>query len=183
MDLTPRGHEEVIHPMPMLDAYIPKQALSESAERELLRRVTDLFLEFEGVDPTIPQARHMTWVFVHRPDVYVAGAPPRTPRYRFICQVPEGQYNDERRAAVNAEITRAVADAEDGAWPHPEHRVCIFTLEVPDGAWGGSGRTLRLPDIYEIIFGPERREEATRVLTARRRQVAEEVFSDAGFAR
>jgi phenylpyruvate tautomerase PptA (4-oxalocrotonate tautomerase family) len=166
--------------MPMLDAYIPKDALSPRAERELLQRITDIFLEHEGVDPTIEQARHMTWVFVHRPDVYVAGSPPKTPRYRFICQVPEGQYNDERRAAVNASITRAVADAEGGEWPNPEHRVCIFTLELTDGTWGGSGVTLRLPDIYQIIFGEDSREEAERVLTERRRQNAETLLSAAG---
>jgi hypothetical protein len=65
--------------------------------------------------------------------VYVAGAPPKSPRYRFICQVPEGQYDDERRAAVTAAMTQAVAEAEGGAWPHPELRVCIFTCEVPEG--------------------------------------------------
>jgi hypothetical protein len=62
----------------------------------------------------------------------VAGAQPKSPRYRFICQVPEGQFNDERRAAMTGALTQAVAEAEDGAYPHPEHRVCVFTLEVPD---------------------------------------------------
>ena len=38
--------------MPMLDAYIAEGALSPSAERELLARVTDLLLEHEGVDPS-----------------------------------------------------------------------------------------------------------------------------------
>lgn len=161
----------------MLDAYIPKDALTPQAEHELIRRITDLFLEHEGVDPAIQQARHMAWVFVHRPDVYVAGDPPKTPRYRFICQVPEGQYNDERRAAVNAAITDAVAVAEGGAWPNPERRVCIFTLELPDGTWGGAGMTLRLPDIYGIIFGPDSRDEAERVLAERRRQNAQSLIA------
>jgi phenylpyruvate tautomerase PptA (4-oxalocrotonate tautomerase family) len=99
--------------MPLLDAYIPEGALSAGAERELQARITDLLLEHEGVDPS--------------------SAPPKSPRYRFICQVPEGQYDDERRAAVTAAMTRAVAEAEGGAWPHPELRVCIFTCEVPEG--------------------------------------------------
>jgi phenylpyruvate tautomerase PptA (4-oxalocrotonate tautomerase family) len=101
--------------MPLLDAYIPEGALSASAERQLLARITDLLLECEGVDPQNERARTLAWVFVHRPQVYVAGAPPKSRRYRFICQVPEGQYDDERRAAVTAAMTRAVADAEDGA--------------------------------------------------------------------
>jgi phenylpyruvate tautomerase PptA (4-oxalocrotonate tautomerase family) len=123
--------------MPMLDAYIPEGALSPSAERELLAKITDLLLEHEGVDPSNERARPLAWVFVHRPQVYVAGAPPKSPRYRFICQVPEGQYDDARRAAVTAAMTQAVAEAERGAWPHPELRVCVFTCEVPEGWWGG----------------------------------------------
>src|SRR5215207_4077015 len=61
-------------------------------------------------------------------------------------QGPWGQYNDERRAAVTAGITRAVAEAEHGAWPHPELRVGVFTLEIPDGTWGEAGRVIRLAD-------------------------------------
>jgi phenylpyruvate tautomerase PptA (4-oxalocrotonate tautomerase family) len=158
--------------MPFLDAMIPEGALSPDAERGLISRLTDLLLEYEGVDPTIENARHLAWVFVHRPTVYIAGAVPRSPRYRFVCQVPEGQYNDERRTTVTSEMTRAVADAENGAWSHPEQRVAVFTLEVPDGTWGGGGRVLRLPDIYELVLGYGR-EHAEQVLAERWRRQAE----------
>ena len=172
--------------MPMCDAYIPEGALSPSAERELLGRITDLLLEHEGVDPANEKARKLAWVFVHRPEVYVAGAPPKTPRYRFICQVPEGQYNDERRAAMTAAMTQAVGDAENGSWPHPELRVCVFTCEIPDGWWGGAGRIIRLPDIYELVWPPkpgvdsQPRETADQVLSERRREAAERVLAAAG---
>jgi phenylpyruvate tautomerase PptA (4-oxalocrotonate tautomerase family) len=172
--------------MPLLDAYIPEGALSPSAERELLAKITDLLIEHEGVDPSNEMVRHLAWVFVHRPQVYVAGAPPKAPRYRFICQVPEGQYDDERRAAVTAAMTQAVAEAEDGAWPHPELRVCVFTCEVPEGWWGGGGRILRLADIYELAWPPkpgvdgQPRETAEQVLAARRRQEAEKLLAAAG---
>lgn len=158
---------------------IPEGALSPSAEGELLGRITHLLLEHEGVDPTNERARLLAWVFVHRPETYVAGVPAEAPHYRFICQVPEGQYNDERRAAVNAAMTQAVVEAEDGSWPHPEHRVCIFTLELRDGTWGGAGRVLRLPDIYELAWPPkpgvdvQPRETAEQVLAARWREDAE----------
>jgi hypothetical protein len=108
------------------------------------------------------------------------------PRYRFICQVPEGQYNDERRNAVTGAITQAVAEAEDGAWPHPEFRVCVFALEVPDGSWGGAGRTIRLPDIYEFVWPPtpdidgQPREAAEQVLAERQRHEAKLVLRAAG---
>src|SRR5215468_4670440 len=110
--------------MPMCDAYIPERALSPSAEHELLGRITDLLLEHEGVDPANEKARKLAWVFVHRPEVHVAGAPAKTPRYRFICQVPEGQYNDERRAAMTAAMTQAVAEAEGGAPGRIPSRAC-----------------------------------------------------------
>jgi phenylpyruvate tautomerase PptA (4-oxalocrotonate tautomerase family) len=172
--------------MPMLDAYIPEGALSPNAERELLAKLTDLLLIHEGVDPTNEQARKLAWVFVHRPQVYVAGTLPKAPRYRFICQVPEGEYNDERRAAVTAAMTQAVAEAEGGAWRNPELRVCIFTCEVPDGWWGGGGRILRLADIYEVGWPAKLgmdglpREAAEQVLAAHRRQQAEKLLAAAG---
>jgi phenylpyruvate tautomerase PptA (4-oxalocrotonate tautomerase family) len=169
----------------MLDAYIPDGALSPGAERELIRKITDALLEHEGVDPANERGRKLAWVFVHRPEVYVAGGPPRMPRYRFICQVPEGQYNDERRDAVTSAITQAVADAEDGTWPHPEFRVCVFALEVPDGSWGGAGRIIHLPDIYEFVWPPtphadgQPRETAEQVLATRRRREAQMLLAEA----
>lgn len=166
--------------MPMCDAYIPDGALSPSAERELLGKITDLLLEQEGVDPTNERARAIAWVSVLRHEIYVAGAPAQVPHYRFVCYVPEGQYNDERRAAVTAAMTRAVVEAEDGSWPDPERRVCIFTHEVKDGTWGGAGMILRLPDIYEFVFGDKGRQEAEQVLAVRRRQEAELLLAAAG---
>jgi phenylpyruvate tautomerase PptA (4-oxalocrotonate tautomerase family) len=129
--------------MPFCDAYISEGALSPSAERELLGKITDLLLEHEGVEPTNERARMIAWVFVHRHQIYVAGAPAKEPRYRFVCQVPEGQYNDERRAAVTAAMTQAVVEAEDGRWPHPELRVVVFRTRSRTARWaereGSSG--------------------------------------------
>jgi phenylpyruvate tautomerase PptA (4-oxalocrotonate tautomerase family) len=167
--------------MPMCDAYIPEGALSPSAERALLGRITDLLLEHEGVHPTNERARALAWVFVHRHEMYVGGEPARTPHYRFVCQVPEGQYNDERRNAVTAAMTEAVVEAEDGSWPDPEGRVWVFTHEVKDGTWGGlGGRVIRLPDIYEHVVGEKGREAAEQVLAARRLQEAELLLAAAG---
>jgi phenylpyruvate tautomerase PptA (4-oxalocrotonate tautomerase family) len=158
--------------MPMCDAYIPKGALSATAERELLSKVTDLLLEHEGVHPTNKRARALAWVFVHRHEMYVAGAPAEEPHYRFICRVPEGQYNEERRAVVTKAITEALVEAEGGRWPNPEARVWVFTFEVPDGTWGDGGRVLSLPDIAEFVIGNAGRRYGEERLAERRREQA-----------
>ena len=96
--------------MPMLDAYIPAEALSADAAR-MLSNLTDILLRNEGADPTNPAVRSITWVFLHRPTtVYVAGEPAAAPRYRIVASVPEGQFDEERRQAMVQEVTEAVLD-------------------------------------------------------------------------
>jgi phenylpyruvate tautomerase PptA (4-oxalocrotonate tautomerase family) len=157
--------------MPQLDAYIPAGALSPDAEADLAAKLTDLLIRHEGADPTNATVRSIAWVFVHRPEtVYVGGAPAAAPRYRFIASVPEGQFNEERRQAMTEGITEAVLDAEGGAHPRDPMRVWVFTLEVPEGAWGGGGRVVRLADIAGLALGDAEagREYAERVFAERR---------------
>ena len=160
--------------MPMLDAYIPEGALSAEAEKKLLARLTDVLLENEGADPSNETARSIAWVFLHRTDVFVAGAPADEPRYRFVASVPEGQFNPDRRHAIVEAITEAVLDAEEGARPRDPMRVWVFPTEVPDGTWGGGGRIVTLADIAGLVMGdPEKgREYADRALNERRREAA-----------
>jgi phenylpyruvate tautomerase PptA (4-oxalocrotonate tautomerase family) len=167
--------------MPMCDAYIPKGALPADAERQLLSRVTDLLLEHEGADPRNENARSIAWLFVHRHEMFVAGAQAEAPHYKFVCQVPEGQYNDEGRAAVTADITKAVVDAEAGRWPNPEFRVWVFSWEVPDGTWGGLGKIFRLGDIAGFV-SPHMRAAAEERLAQRRREQAAAILQAAGQA-
>jgi len=166
--------------MPMCDAYIPRGALPAEDERKLLSRVTDLLLEHEGADPSNEAVRSIAWLFVHRHEMFVAGAPAESPHYKFVCQVPEGQYDDERRAAVTADVTQAVVEAEAGRWPNPELRVWVFSWEVPDGTWGGLGRIFRLPDIAGFAVSPDARVAAEERLAARRRSEAAAIFQAAG---
>jgi phenylpyruvate tautomerase PptA (4-oxalocrotonate tautomerase family) len=139
--------------MPMLDAFIPEGALSKEAEEKLIATLTDLLLKHEGADPKNETARSIAWVFVHRPQVYVAGAPATAPRYRFIPSVPEGQYDDERRAAMVAAVTEAVLDAEDGAHDRDPGRVWVFPNDIRDGRWGALGRIVTLQDIATFVTG------------------------------
>lgn len=144
--------------MPMLDAYIPQGALTETAEKELLAKLTNILLRHEGADPEDPAARSIAWVFLHRPvAVFVAGEPAAEPHYRIVASVPQGQFDDERRQAIVRAVTDAVLDAEDGAYRRDSRRVWVFAHEVPDGTWGGGGRIVTLADIVGFVMGdPER---------------------------
>src|SRR5439155_541381 len=82
-------------------------------------------------------------------------------------------YNDERRAAVTAEMTEALARAEDGRWPNPQERVWVFTSEIPDGTWGAQGSIFRLPDIAGYVAGDAGRRYAERQLAGRPRETAQ----------
>jgi phenylpyruvate tautomerase PptA (4-oxalocrotonate tautomerase family) len=141
--------------VPMLDVTIPEGALSTEVEDRLVARLTDLLLHHEGVDPSNERARALAWVWVHRPRrMFVGGAPAQRPCYRLIPQVPEGQYNDERRSAMVADVTEAVLDADQemGRSRDPLS-VWVFPTEVPEGTWGGGGRILRLADIAGMVLG------------------------------
>lgn len=138
----------------MLDATIPEGALSPESESELLQKLTDVLLINEGADPNNPIARSLAWVFLHRPTkVFVGGKESSEPRYRIQVSVPEGQFDDERRAAMVKAVTETVLDAEKGAYARDASRVWVFASEIPDGTWGGKGQIARLQDIAGLVLG------------------------------
>ena len=148
--------------MPRLDAYIPEGALSDDAESTLVDTLTNILLRNEGADPANPAARSVAWVWVHRPaGVFVGGQPATAPRYRFEPVLPEGQFDDQRRQAMVAEITEAVLDAEGGRYDRDPMRVWVFPREIPDGTWGAGGRIFRLADIVAFVSGD--REKGRRI--------------------
>lgn len=152
--------------MPMLDAYIPEGALTADAETALLAKLTDVLLEHEGADPNNPRARSLAKVWLFRPaTVLHAGCVPIAPHYRFVASVPQGQFDDQRRASMVRAVTEAVLDAEDGRHTRDPLRVWVFTHDVPDGTWGGGGTIHRLADIAGIVMGDA---EKGRAYAARR---------------
>jgi len=163
----------------MCDAYIPDGALPAKAERALVRRLTELMIEHDGVDPNNQAIQAVAWVLVHRVENYVGGVAVDVPHYRFVCHLPEGQFNEERRAGLTADITRAVADAEVGQWPDPEQRVWVFSWEVPDGTWGIGGKIHGLPE-FAALLSPDLRQPAKVYLAARRAEQARALLEAAG---
>jgi phenylpyruvate tautomerase PptA (4-oxalocrotonate tautomerase family) len=105
--------------------------------------------------------------------VFVAGAPADRPRYKLVPQVPEGQYDDERRAAMVADATAAVLDAEEQMGRSRDSSIIwVFPTEIPDGTWAGGGQILRLADIAgHVLRSPEKGQAyAQQRLAARRGQ-------------
>jgi len=140
--------------MPMLDAFIPKGAFEPDAEKQLISKLTDLLLEWEGADPTNEAARAIAWVFLHRPEtVYVAGSPADEPRYKLVISVPEGQLDDKRRKGMVAALTEAVLDAEPDGRERDAYRVWVFATQIPEGTWGAGGRVVKLADIATLVTG------------------------------
>ncbi len=161
--------------MPMLDVFIPEDALADEAEKELLAKLTDILLLHEGADPQDPAARSIAWVTLHRPAaVYVAGESATEPHYRIIPSVPQGQFDDERRAAMVEAVTEAVLDAENGAYERNPMRVWVFPNEIPDGTWGAAGRIFTLADIAGFVVGDadKGRRYAEKRLAGRREPAA-----------
>jgi phenylpyruvate tautomerase PptA (4-oxalocrotonate tautomerase family) len=153
--------------VPMLDVYVPEGALRPDAEAALLDRLTDILIRHEGFDPTDPTTRAVSWAFLHRTAaVYVGGAPADAPRYKIVPTVPEGQLDRSARDAVVAEVTEAVLDAEQGAWPRDTSRVWVFPTEIPEGHWGGRGGIVGLADILQRLTGGDA--EKARTLAAER---------------
>ena len=144
--------------MPMLDVYIPEGALSAAEEKALLKKLTDVLLEHEGVDPANPAARALAKVWLHRPAAMLhAGKEPTVPHYKVIASVPEGQFDDQRRASMVAAVTEAIVAAEDGRYDGDPLRIWVFANEIADGTWGGGGRIARLADIAGLVMGdPEK---------------------------
>lgn len=153
--------------MPMLDVYIPEGALESEAEAALMNRLTEILIRHDRLDPTDPVARTACWVFLHRPaGVYVAGAIADAPRYKVVPSVAEGQLDQRTRAGLTADITEAILDAENGAWPPDPGRVWVFPTDIPEGHWGSQGRIVPLATILALLTGADR-EQARRLATER----------------
>ncbi len=158
--------------MPMLDVYIPAGTFAADREAALLNQITEILIRHEGFDPADPTTRSASRVFLHRPAaVYVGGAPADAPHYKVVASVPEGQLDAGNRAGVVRQVTEAILDAEDGAWPRDPGRIWVFPTEIPEGHWGGSGEIVPLERILGRLGGHDSgpaAELATERITASR---------------
>lgn len=120
---------------------------SRTISRDQRSPTTEILVRNEGFDPADPVTRSVSWLWLHRPaGIHVGGEPADAPRYKVVPSVPEGQLDEHKRASVIAEVTEAILDAENGAWPRDAGRIWVFPTEIPEvtgAARAGSGRSQR----------------------------------------
>ncbi len=144
--------------MPMIDVTIPEGVLKPEAEDRLMKELTDILIKAEGYSADNKAAQSVTWLFLHyTAKLYQAGERAKTPRYRIVPTVPEGQYNDANRERLVKECTEAVVRA---AGEDARKYVWVFPTEMPDGHWGAQGRILRLPEIHAMLQAGEKDRKA-----------------------
>lgn len=144
--------------MPMIELTLPKDSLSKEKTAELVDRLTQTLLRWEGAPQGSKAAQEVSWGYVNWVDeVNVGGRPANKPRYRIITTVPQGALrNDEVKNGLVAEVTRAVVEAEGSSEdPAAAARVWCIIKEVTDGNWGGDGRIFRLRDIAALVHGDD----------------------------
>lgn len=155
--------------MPMLDACIPEGALLPGAEDKLLARLTGLLLQHEGVDPANQAARALARFSctAHglrrrlgsgRAPLPIRVPGPRRPVRRQSAPGRHGG-DDTSRGGCRMRQSPGLIESRVGV-----HR------RDPRRHLGGFGRVVRLPDIAELVPGPEMRVPAKEWLTARRRK-------------
>jgi phenylpyruvate tautomerase PptA (4-oxalocrotonate tautomerase family) len=147
--------------VPQIEFTLPRGALSSDTIDSLMGEMTTTLLRYEGA-PDNAASREISWGFVHEHDrVYNAGAPLNggPARYRVDLTVPQGALTAEKKNEIVGEITKLILDAEGAsADDAASMRVWVLVHDVPDGNWGGAGRTWTLREIGQLV-GAERARE------------------------
>ena len=149
--------------MPQIELTIPRDALAADALDTLMAEMTTTLLRWEGAPTDSPGAREISWGYVHEVDparTYHGGqvAASEAPRYRVDVTVPEGALSARRKNGLVSDVTKLVLAAEGAdfeADPAAGMRVWVLVHEVPEGNWGGAGRTWTLREIAEVAGAGE----------------------------
>lgn len=145
--------------MPQIELTVPQGALTHEALDALMAEATTTLLRWEGAPVDSAGAREVSWGYVHEVDparTYHGGdnAASGAPRYRFDVTVPVGALDDGKKNGLVGDLTRLVLEAEGTSFesdPAAGMRVWAIVHEVPEGNWGGAGRTWRLREIAALV--------------------------------
>jgi phenylpyruvate tautomerase PptA (4-oxalocrotonate tautomerase family) len=139
--------------MPNILIKVPKGAFPPDARPHLLRSVTEAAASAEQI-PDRPEARFTSWGCIEElePGMLTCAGVDMTdgvlPCIAIVC-VPSGVLADDSRGQYHTLIHNAFKDS----LPSDECRQLVTSVilhDVPDGAWGGNGTTLRLADLAKM---------------------------------
>ena len=147
--------------MPQIEFTLPRGALSSDTIDSLMGEMTTTLLRYEGA-PDNAASREISWGFVHEVDrVYNGGAPLNggPVRYRVDLTVPQGALKPDKKNEIVGEITSLILAAEGAAADDAAAamRVWVLIHDVPEGNWGGAGRTWKLGEIAKLVDAGEAR--------------------------
>lgn len=139
--------------MPNILIKVPKGAFPPDTRARLLRRVTEAAAAAEQI-PDRPEARFTSWVCLEELEtgMFVCAGSDMTHQLLpciAIVYVPSGVLDEKSRALYH----RLIHSALEESLPFSEQRqlaTSVILHEVPDGAWGGNGVTLRLVDLAKM---------------------------------
>ena len=148
--------------MPQIEFTLPRGALAGDAIDSLMGEMTTTLLRYESA-PDNEASREISWGFVHEVDrVYNGGAPLNgaAARYRVDLTVPQGALTPEKKNDIVGEITQLILAADGAAADDAtaSMRVWVLVHDVPDGTWGGAGRTWTLREIAQLLGAGQARE-------------------------
>jgi phenylpyruvate tautomerase PptA (4-oxalocrotonate tautomerase family) len=139
--------------MPLIDVTMPAGALQPAARAELVERLGETLLKWEGA-PDSEFVRAIMWVHVHElPEgaMNAAGRPVAEPVFRLDVTVPEGALSERRKAGAIKELTESVAEVAGIDAADAELRVWVLVREVPEGNWGAGGEVVRFAELRDRV--------------------------------
>lgn len=135
--------------MPQIELTVPAGALTDEGATTIQADLAAAVLRWEGA-PDNDLFRSAAWAYLHQlPEGAQITAADTDPRFRVDVTVPEGAFDDERRAGLVEEVTGLVLAAA-GLDEDQAQRVWVLIHEQADGTWGAGGRILRWADLAEL---------------------------------
>jgi phenylpyruvate tautomerase PptA (4-oxalocrotonate tautomerase family) len=140
--------------VPQIEFTLPRGALRDETIDSLMAEMTTTLLRYEGA-PDNEASREISWGFVHEVDrVYNGGAPLNggPVRYKVELTVPQGALKPDKKNEIVGEITQMIVAADGSADdPGAAMRVWVLVHDVPEGNWGGAGKTWKLKEIAQLV--------------------------------
>ena len=149
--------------MPIVDLFLPRDALPRPALETLARELSGALLQCDVARASRgarERAEGMNWVYIHPlapEDILIGGhsqAEAGPPHYRIEVTLMAGALSEPHRRELAELMTAAVIGAEGGAMNLLNAaRVWVIFHEIPDGHWASGGRLYRLDEVLRYVTG------------------------------